>query len=154
MEGTDFVLRKEGSTLQVYLGFELSIDNSAELRKMLGGYRGQDISKIVFDATDLVYISSSGIRAIIFAGQEIGDQPKIEFVNCAQEIYDSFKITGLSNFFSFVEDERKAGNADHKDGVDKEWDKEFKEVRQKQLDNYAAHNDVVCYQMKLGGDED
>lgn len=154
MEGTDFVLRKEGSTLQVYLGFELSIDNSAELRKMLGGYRGQDISKIVFDATDLVFISSSGIRAIIFAGQEIGDQPKIEFVNCAQEIYDSFKITGLSNFFSFVEDERKAGNADHKDGVDKEWDKEFKEVRQKQLDNYAAHNDVVCYQMKLGGDED
>jgi anti-anti-sigma factor len=154
MEGTDFVLKKEGSTLQVYLGFELSIDNSAELRKMLGGYRGQDISKIVFDATDLVYISSSGIRAIIFAGQEIGDQPKIEFVNCAQEIYDSFKITGLSNFFSFVEDERKAGNADHKDGVDKEWDKEFKEVRQKQLDNYAAHNDVVCYQMKLGGDED
>ena len=154
MEGTDFVLKKEGSTLQVYLGFELSIDNSAELRKMLGGYRVQDISKIVFDATDLVYISSSGIRAIIFAGQEIGDQPKIEFVNCAQEIYDSFKITGLSNFFSFVEDERKAGNADHKDGVDKEWDKEFKEVRQKQLDNYAAHNDVVCYQMKLGGDED
>ena len=154
MEGTDFVLRKEGSTLQVYLGFELSIDNSAELRKMLGGYRGQDIIKIVFDATDLVFISSSGIRAIIFAGQEIGDQPKIEFVNCAEEIYDSFKITGLSNFFSFVEDERKAGNADHKDGVDKEWDKEFKEVRQKQLDNYAAHNDVVCYQMKLGGDED
>ena len=154
MDGNDFELKKEGSTLQVYLGFELSIDNSAELRKMLGGYRGQDISKIVFDATDLVFISSSGIRAIIFAGQEIGDQPKIEFVNCAQEIYDSFKITGLSNFFSFVEDERKAGNADHKDGVDKEWDKEFKEVRQKQLDNYAAHNDVVCYQMKLGGDED
>ena len=154
MEGTDFVLRKEGSTLQVYLGFELSMDNSAELRKMLGGYRGQDISKIVFDATDLVFISSSGIRAIIYAGQEIGHQPKIEFVNCAEEIYDSFKITGLSNFFSFVEDERKAGNADHKDGVDKEWDKEFKEVRQKQLDNYAAHNDVVCYQMKLGGDED
>jgi hypothetical protein len=104
----------------------------------------------VFDATDLVYISSSGIRAIIFAGQEIGDQPKIEFVNCAQEIYDSFKITGLSNFFSFVEDERKAGGTGSGDEEDKEWDKEFNEARQKQLDNYAAHNDVVCYQMKLG----
>ena len=95
MDGNDFELKKEGSTLQVYLGFELSIDNSAELRKMLSDYRGQDISKIVFDATDLVFISSSGIRAIIYAGQEIGHQPKIEFVNCAQEIYDSFKITGL-----------------------------------------------------------
>ena len=35
MDGNDFELKKEGSTLQVYLGFELSIDNSAELRKML-----------------------------------------------------------------------------------------------------------------------
>ena len=135
MDGNDFELKKEGSTLQVYLGFELSIDNSAELRKMLSDYRGQDISNI---------------RAIIYAGQEIGHQPKIEFVNCAEEIYDSFKITGLSNFFSFVEDERKAGGTGSGDEEDKEWDKEFNEARQKQLDNYAAHNDVVCYQMKLG----
>ena len=65
MDGNDFELKKEGSTLQVYLGFELSIDNSAELRKMLSDDRGQDISKIGFDATDLVFISSSGIRATI-----------------------------------------------------------------------------------------
>ena len=154
MEGTDFVLRKEGSTLQVYLGFELSIDNSAELRKMLGGYRGQDISRIVFDASDLVFLSSSGIRTILFAKQEVGQEPEIVFLNCAKEIYETFKITGLVDFFSFMDDERKTGDTDKGEAEDKEWEKEYNELRQKQLDNYAAHNDVVVYQMKLGQDED
>ena len=104
MEGNEFVFKKEGTTLHVYLGFELSIANSAALREMFEAYRGQDISKIVFDATDLVFLSSSGIRVIIFATQEIGKQPKIVFVNCAEEIQNTFKITGLVNFFSFVED--------------------------------------------------
>ena len=145
MEGNEFVFKKEGTTLHVYLGFELSIANSAALREMFEAYRGQDISKIVFDATDLVFLSSSGIRVIIFATQEIGKQPKIVFVNCAEEIQNTFKITGLVNFFSFVEDKSKTEN---------QWQKEYIEARQKQLDNFAAHNDVVVYQMKLGQDED
>ncbi len=154
MEGNEFVFKKEGTTLYVYLGFELSIANSAALREMFEGYRGQDISKIVFDATDLVFLSSSGIRVIIFVTQEIGKQPMIVFVNCAEEIQDTFKITGLANFFSFVEDKSKNDHTDNDEAEDNQWQKEYKEARQKQLDNFAAHNDVVVYQMKLGQNED
>ena len=154
MEGNEFVFKKEGTTLHVYLGFELSIANSAALREMFEAYRGQDISKIVFDATDLVFLSSSGIRVIIFAKQEVGQEPEIVFLNCAKEIYETFKITGLVDFFSFMDDERKTGDTDKGEAEDKEWEKEYNELRQKQLDNYAAHNDVVVYQMKLGQDED
>ena len=156
MEGNEFVFKKEGTTLHVYLGFELSIANSAALREMFEAYRGQDISKIVFDATDLVFLSSSGIRirVIIFATQEIGKQPKIVFVNCAEEIQNTFKITGLVNFFSFVEDKSKTDQAENDEAEENQWQKEYIEARQKQLDNFAAHNDVVVYQMKLGQDED
>jgi hypothetical protein len=63
-------------------------------------------------------------------------------------------MTGLTQFFSFVTDERKDAEKDKDGGEDKEWEKEYNELRQKQLDNYAAHNDVVVYQMKLGQDED
>ena len=118
MEGNEFVFKKEGTTLYVYLGFELSIANSAALREMFEGYRGQDISKIVFDATDLVFLSSSGIRVIIFVTQEIGKQPMIVFVNCAEEIQDTFKITGLANFFSFVEDKSKNDHTDNDEAED------------------------------------
>ena len=154
MEENDFVFKKEGTTLKVYLGFELSIANSSALRDMFEAYRGQDISKIVFDATDLVFISSSGIRVIIFAAQEIGKQPKIVFVNCAEEIQNTFQITGLVNFFSFIEDKSKIDEANHDGAEANQWQKEYKEARQKQLDNFAAHNDLVVYHMKLGQDED
>lgn len=154
MEENEFVIKKEGSILQVYLGFELSMANSTTLREMLSEYRGQDINRIVYDATDLVFLSSSGIRTILYAMQEIGNEPEIVFVNCANEICETFKIAGLSSFFSFVDDERKIGETG-KNGTDgSEWDQEYNMIRQEQLDKFAAHNDVVACQMKLGQNED
>lgn len=154
MEENEFVIKKEGSILQVYLGFELSMSNSTTLREMLSEYRGQDINRIVYDATDLVFLSSSGIRTILFAMQEIGDEPEIVFVNCANEISETFKIAGLANFFSFIDDERKAGHMDGNGTGGSEWDQEYNMIRQEQLDKFAAHNDVVACQMKLGQNED
>ena len=154
MEENEFVIKKEGSILQVYLGFELSMDNSTTLREMLSEYRGQDINRIVYDATDLVFLSSSGIRTILFAMQEIGDEPEIVFVNCANEISETFKIAGLSNFFSFVDDERKIGENGKNGTGGSEWDQEYNMIRQEQLEKFAAHNDVVACQMKLGQNED
>ena len=108
----------------------------------------------MYDATDLVFLSSSGIRTILYAMQEIGDEPEIVFVNCANEICETFKIAGLANFFSFVDDERKIGE-NGKNGTDgSEWDQEYNMIRQEQLDKFAAHNDVVACQMKLGQNED
>ena len=154
MEENEFVIKKEGSILQVYLGFELSMANSTTLREMLSEYRGQDINRIVYDATDLVFLSSSGIRTILFAMQEIGDEPEIVFVNCANEISETFKIAGLANFFSFVDDERKIGEAGKNGSDGSEWEQEYNMIRQEQLDKFAAHNDVVACQMKLGQNED
>ena len=154
MEENEFVIKKEGSILQVYLGFELSMVNSTTLREMLSEYRGQDINRIVYDATDLVFLSSSGIRTILFAMQEIGDEPEIVFVNCANEICETFKIAGLSSFFSFVDDERKIGENGKNGTGGSEWDQEYNMIRQEQLEKFAAHNDVVACQMKLGQNED
>ena len=154
MEENEFVIKKEGSILQVYLGFELSMSNSTTLREMLSEYRGQDINRIVYDATDLVFLSSSGIRTILYAMQEIGDEPEIVFVNCANEISETFKIAGLANLFSFIDDERKAGHMDGNGTDGSEWDQEYNMIRQEQLDKFAAHNDVVACQMKLGQNED
>lgn len=68
----------------------------------LNGYKGKGIEKVVFDATKLAYIASSGIRTIIFAKQKLGGNPVIEFVNCAADIRSVFEMTGLQNYISFV----------------------------------------------------
>ena len=150
MDDKKIELKLEGTTLYVTLGFELTVTNSEALKDMLITYQGQDIREIVFDTTDLVFLSSSGIRTIYFAQQEIGHKPKIVFVNCPKEIYDTLQITGISNFISFVEDERKNGQTDHAEAADAEWLEKFENIRQKQLELYSANNDVVVYQMKLG----
>ena len=92
------------------LDVELAKMNAPSLQELLSSYRDKDIRKIVFDATDLEFISSAGIRCIIFARRELGDKPEIVFENCAPEIYEVFQITGLLRFISIVENDRKKAN--------------------------------------------
>ena len=98
----NFRANLEGTTLTVILRDELAVGNAPAMLKLLSSYRGQDIRKVVFDATELVFISSAGIRCIIYARRELGKNPEIVFENCANEIYEAFETTGLSRFISFV----------------------------------------------------
>ena len=143
----------DGTTLYVPLGYDLSVGNAPALKDMLSQYRDQDIRKIVFDATDLVFISSSGIRVVIYASRELGDHPEIVFLNTAKEIYEAFEMVGVHTFISFEEDERK-NDQTSQTVDDDEWQKKLNEAKQQQLDYFAAHNDVVAYQMKLVREED
>ena len=45
MEENEFVIKKEGSILQVYLGFELSMANSTTLREMLSEFAPMRFAK-------------------------------------------------------------------------------------------------------------
>lgn len=149
---SDFLIRLEGTTLNIYLGFELSTATSPELQKMLNRFIGMDIKMIVFDATDLVFVSSSGIRVIIYASQKIGNHPILKMLNCAKEIYETLELTGIHKFFNFVEDGRKNAKAPGNE-ENSEWQEDLAEKKQKMLDQFAANNDVVMYQMKIGGGE-
>ena len=138
----------DGTTLTITLGVELAKGNAPALQELLTSYLGQDIRKIVFDATNLVFISSAGIRCIIFARQELGHKPEIVFVNCANEIYEVFQITGLFRFVEFVEDDRNIERKEKAEAGDK-LQRKIDEIRQGELDHFAANNDVVVYQMDL-----
>lgn len=152
----DFAIVRDGSTLTVVLDNELSVSNAPALTEELSKYRGQGIEKIVFDATGLVYLSSSGIRTIFFAYQDLGGKPEIVFMNCAQEIYDVLDHVGLSTQARFEEspkmkeDYRKR----HLCNLGMEEMEQHVKERKKGLDNFSANNDVVCYSMKIGQNDD
>lgn len=145
----NFNINLDGTTLTVILGVELTKENAPAMLQLLGSYRGQDIRKVVFDATELVFISSAGIRCIIYARRELGRKPEIVFENCAKEIYEVFEMTGLTRFISFVKDNRTKDREDKAEAGDK-LSQKLANIRQKELDNFATNSDVVCYQMKLG----
>ena len=52
-----FEVRKEGTVLTVVLGANLSVVNASALTDEINLYKGQDIEKLVFDATKLTYIT-------------------------------------------------------------------------------------------------
>ena len=145
----NFNINLDGTTLTVILGVELTKENAPTMLQLLGSYRGQDIRKVVFDATELVFISSAGIRCIIYARRELGQKPEIVFENCAKEIYEVFEMTGLTRFISFVKDNRTKDREDKAEAGDK-LSQKLANIRQKELDNFATNSDVVCYHMKLG----
>ena len=133
----DFKVSLNGTALIVELGRVLNTANASTLQEELAKYVGQPIEKVVFDASELLTLSSSGLRTVYFSKQRLGNKPEIVFVNCAKEIYNTLKMIGLASSIKFVNVENK------------------KIVRSKDaLDEFAANNDVVCYSMKLGQSED
>ena len=133
----EFTVKKNGTALVVELGMSLNTVNAPALQDELATYIGQAIEKVVFDASELMTLSSSGLRTVYFAKQRLGNKPEIVFVNCAKEIYNTLKMIGLASSIKFLQVESK------------------KVVRkQEDLDDFSANNDVVCYSMKMGQDED
>ena len=132
----EFKVTLNGTALLLELGQSLNTNNAPALQDEVAKYVGKPVEKVVFDASELMTLSSSGLRIVYFAKQRLGNngvKPEIVFVNCAKEIYNTLKMIGLASSIKFVKVESK------------------KVVRrQESLDSFAANNDVVCYSMKLG----
>lgn len=133
----DFKVTLNGTALLIELGSSLNTTNAPTLQDELAKFMGEAIEKVVFDASELLSLSSSGLRVVYFAKQRLGNKPEIVFVNCAKEIYNTLKMIGLASSIKFLKVESK------------------RVVRSREsLDEFAANNDVVCYSMKMGQDYD
>lgn len=98
---TDFEVKKEGSVLTVVLGEELAAANAPTLMEELITYQNQGVEKVVFDATNLKHLSSSGVRVVIYCKQKLSDSPEIVFVNCDEQVLDVLDIVGIRPFVTF-----------------------------------------------------
>jgi anti-anti-sigma factor len=97
----EFELKKEGPVLTVVLGDELAAANAPALMEALIPYKDQGVEKVVFDATNLTLLSSSGVRVVIYCKQKLSNSPEIVFVNCSREVLDVLDIVGLRPFITF-----------------------------------------------------
>lgn len=99
----DFEVKKDGPVLAIELGEELATGNAPALMEEVIGYKDQGIEKVVFDATKLRHLSSSGVRVIIYCKQRLGNSPELVFVNCDKGVLDVLDIVGLRPFITFVD---------------------------------------------------
>ena len=138
MNDFDFEVTKEGTTLNIVLGKKLTVQNAPALTDELSKYRGQDIVKVEFNATGLMFLTSAGLRVVLFAYQILGRSPEIVFVNCAKEIYQVFEHVGLTYRIN------KLCELDHGEI------EQYVSERKQSLEDFSANNDVVCYNLRMG----
>ena len=146
---------RNGSTLTVVLSKDRPENYFALLSEELVSYKGQGIKKIIFDATELMYLKGEGVSHVVSACREMGSKPEVVFVNCPLEIQDMLGRVGLGTISKIETDQELIDSVREKryHNLKEEAIHKLDEHRHKLLEDFAAKNDVVCYTMKLGQEE-
>jgi anti-anti-sigma factor len=103
MESSYAVTFKD-EVMKIELTGHLDATNSEGLLSELKRFAGQKAGKIVFMAKDLEYISSAGLRVIIFAKRMGGADARLFLVGAPDEILDVIRMSGLDNFMTLLDD--------------------------------------------------
>jgi anti-anti-sigma factor len=99
MEDKYVVNYKEGIAKIELIG-RLDATNAPALQDELKKLIGQKVTDLVFLAKDLEYISSAGLRVIIFAKQKIGAAASVYFVGAQEGVLSVIKMSGLDTFMT------------------------------------------------------
>lgn len=84
-----------GETLTIFLKGKINSSNSEETEEEIGRILAANTFKsLVFDLSELVYISSAGLRIILGVKQEHDDT---KLVKVSDPIYDIFVMVGFDN---------------------------------------------------------
>lgn len=94
----DFAIDMQDGVATIVLDGKLDTTNAPALADSLKTLIGQDVKKVVFRADTLDYISSAGLRAIVFAKQKIGAEVEVMVVGAKPDIVDVIKMTGFESF--------------------------------------------------------
>lgn len=59
------------------------------------------MEKVVFDATHLEYLSSSGVRVILYCKKYLSGSSNIVLVNCNEDVRDVLDLVGILPHITF-----------------------------------------------------
>ena len=102
MESKFSVSLKDG-VAKIELCGRLDAVNAPAFQEELKKLMDSAISSLVFYAKDLEYISSAGLRVIIFAKQKIGAHAQVYLIAAQEGVLNVVKMSGLDNFM-FIQD--------------------------------------------------
>jgi anti-anti-sigma factor len=94
-----------GENAVITLKGKLDYATAGNLMDELRTLEGTGVKRIDFECADLEYISSAGIRAMVYSKQKISRNAPVDvYVHQASTmVQDVFTATGLKDYFTFVE---------------------------------------------------
>lgn len=92
--------KREGETMTVALAGRLDILGKAEFTNAAKNFDFNRVKTLVFDFSDLVYISSAGIQAVLLHYKYMLNTNKgqVKIVNASPEVMNVLAMSGFTRF--------------------------------------------------------
>lgn len=74
---------------------ELDTTSSVEFEKSLDGFL-DDLTDLTIDMKKLDYITSAGLRVLLYIEQTMEDQGEMRVINVCEDVMDVFEVSGFS----------------------------------------------------------
>ena len=84
----------EGDVLTIALDGRLDTTTAGQLEESIRE-SADNIGSIVFDAANLKYISSAGLRVLMATQKRMGGQSDVVIRNVSDEVMEIFEVTGF-----------------------------------------------------------
>jgi|LauGreSBDMM110SN_4_FD.fasta_scaffold235274_1 anti-sigma B factor antagonist len=93
---------EENQIVTLVLQGDVDTKTAPELLEVLTTFKLKELSELKIDLAEVNFMSSAGLRALIFAKQKMNHDSIVSVVNSNDEIKDVIIKTGLSNAVSFI----------------------------------------------------
>ena len=98
----DFTVTENAGEVDVVLKGRLDATVAPKLHEEMAKLQGSDIKKVTFDAKELEYIASAGLRVIIFSKQKLGADTEIFMKDVNEDVMQVIEMTGCDNFVNII----------------------------------------------------
>ncbi|GAA1685141.1 anti-sigma factor antagonist [Nonomuraea sp. NPDC048882] len=85
----------EGDTATIRLAGELDGRSAPELNDLVSQAVGRQVAKLVLLLDELTYMSSAGVRCLVFAHQKLPRGSEITLVGTQPEVAETIRLTGF-----------------------------------------------------------
>jgi anti-anti-sigma factor len=96
---------EENEIVTLILQGEVDTKTAPELLEVLTNLKLKEISHLKIELTEVNFMSSAGLRALVFAKQKMIHDSVVSVLNANEEIKDVIIKTGLSSAVSFVDNQ-------------------------------------------------
>lgn len=93
---------EENEIVTLVLQGNVDTKTAPELLEVLTNLKLKEISHLKIELTEVNFMSSAGLRALVFAKQKMVHDSVVSVVNANEEIKDVITKTGLSTAVSFI----------------------------------------------------
>lgn len=93
--------KKEDKKLIVSISGKVDTQTAPELMEFLKGVM-PGVEELVLDFQEVEYISSAGLRVVLFAQKTMNAQGSMTVVNVNEDIMEVFELTGFNDILTII----------------------------------------------------